>query len=132
MEKYEDMLKEFETLLGKGDEKSEQRKGEIVAWMEANGDEGAKRACEEMIIRNLSRIDDDIATIRQQLGYRYDILPIAYIAAHYFGKSKSWLYQRINGHRVRGKVYTLNEEQKTIFNNACQDLAKQIGSFKLV
>ena len=53
MEKYEDLLKEFEALLGKDDERSERRKDEIVAWMEANGDEGAKRACEEMIMRNL-------------------------------------------------------------------------------
>ena len=124
MEKYEDLLKEFEALLGKDDERSERRKDEIVAWMEANGDEGAKRACEEMIMRNLGRI-------RQQLGNRYDILPMAYIAEHYFGKSRAWLYQRINGHKVRGKVYTLNEEQKRTFNEACQDLAKEIGSFRL-
>ena len=82
-------------------------------------------------MRNLGRIDGDIATIRQQLGNRYDILPMAYIAEHYFGKSRAWLYQRINGHKVRGKVYTLNEEQKRTFNEACQDLAKEIGSFRL-
>lgn len=132
MKKYEELLKEFETLLGKDDETSEHRKNEIVAWIEKYGDEEAKHACEEMIMRNLERIDGDIADIRRQLGSRYDILPIAYIATHYFGKSKSWLYQRINGHRVRGRIYTLNEEQKLIFNNACQDLAKKIGSFKLV
>lgn len=131
METYEDLLKEFEALLGKDDERSERRKDEIVAWMEANGDEGAKRACKEMIMRNLGRIDGDIATIRQQLDNRYDILPMAYIAEHYFGKSRAWLYQRINGHKVRGKVYTLNEEQKRTFNEACQDLAKEIGSFRL-
>ena len=131
METYEDLLQEFEALLGKDAARSERRKAEIVAWMEANGDEGAKRACEEMIMRNLGRIDGDIATIRQQLGNRYDILPMAYIAEHYFGKSRAWLYQRINGHKVRGKVYTLNEEQKRTFNEACQDLAKEIGSFRL-
>ena len=80
MKKYEELLKEFETLLGKDDETSEHRKNEIVAWMEKYGDEETKHACEEMIMRNLERIDGDIADIRRQLGSRYDILPIAYIA----------------------------------------------------
>ena len=118
-------------MLGKDDEASENRKNEIVAWLEENGDDNAKQACKKMIMLNLKRIDKDVATIREQLGSKYDILPISYIAKHYFGKSVSWLHQRINGYSVRGHVYTLNDEQKKIFNNACQDIAKKIGSFKL-
>lgn len=131
MKDYELKLKEFQALLGKSDEASEKRKDEIVAWLEENGNEDAKLACEEMIKCNLKRIDNEVATIRKQLGTKYDILPISYIAKHYFGKSVSWLHQRINGYSVRGRVYTLNDEQKKIFNEACQDIAKKIGSFKL-
>ena len=56
---------------------------------------------------------------------------MSYIAKHYFGKSSAWLSQRINGTLVRGKAYTLNDEQKRIFNNALQDISSRIGSLHL-
>ena len=128
MEEYQIKLKEFESLLGKEDDASNKRRTEIVNWLKENGGEDAKKAAEKLIMRHLHETDKFVKTIRQQLGDKYEILPISYIARHYFGKSASWLHQRINGHEVRGKVYTLNEEQKKIFNDACQDIAKQIGS----
>lgn len=128
MEEYQIKLKEFESLLGKEDEASNKRRTEIVNWLKENGGEDAKTAAENLIMRHLHETDKFVKTIRQQLGDKYEILPISYIARHYFGKSASWLHQRINGYEVRGKVYTLNEEQKKIFNDACQDIAKQIGS----
>ncbi len=128
MEEYQIKLKEFESLLGKEDDASNKRRTEIVNWLKENGGEDAKTAAENLIMRHLHETDKFVKTIRQQLGDKYEILPISYIARHYFGKSASWLHQRINGYEVRGKVYTLNEEQKKIFNDACQDIAKQIGS----
>lgn len=128
MEEYQIKLKEFESLLGKEDDASSKRRTEIVNWLKENGGEDAKTAAEKLIMRHLHETDKFVKTIRQQLGDKYEILPISYIARHYFGKSASWLHQRINGYEVRGKVYTLNEEQKKIFNDACQDIAKQIGS----
>lgn len=128
MEEYQIKLKEFESLLGKEDDASNKRRTEIVNWLKENGGEDAKKAAEKLIMRHLHETDKFVKTIRQQLGDKYEILPISYIARHYFGKSASWLHQRINGYEVRGKVYTLNEEQKKIFNDACQDIAKQIGS----
>lgn len=70
-------------------------------------------------------------TIRVQLKKSIDILPMSYIAKQYFGKSASWLYQRINGNKVRGKVYTLNENEVNIFNRALIDISKQIGSLSV-
>ena len=58
------------------------------------------------------------ASIREQLEGIIEFLPMSYIAKHYFGKSASWLYQRINGNTVRGRVYTLNDEQRATFNAA--------------
>jgi hypothetical protein len=129
MEEYLIKLKEFESLLGKDDEASNRLRTEIVEWLKDNESADVKKAAEKLIMRHLHETDKFVKTIRQQLGDKYELLPISYIARHYFGKSASWLHQRINGYRVRGKVYTLNEEQKKIFNDACQDIAKQIGSF---
>lgn len=131
MKEFEKKLQEFQTLIGKDDAKSERMKAQIVEWLEQNGDDDAREKCKALVLQNLKRIDEDIATIRQQIATEYDILPISYIAKHYFKKSASWLHQRINGYCVRGKVYTLNEEQKQIFNNACKDIAKKIGSLQL-
>ena len=81
--------------------------------------------------RNLQRIDGEILSIKAQLGEYYEVLPLSYIAKTFFGKSPAWLYQRINGIPVRGRVYSLNEEQKRIFNTAMEQLAKFYGSFRL-
>ena len=70
-------------------------------------------------------------TIAEQLGELKDALPLSYIAEHYFKKSASWLSQRINGTPVRGRVYTLNEEQKEIFNRALSDIGRLIGSYRI-
>lgn len=69
--------------------------------------------------------------IKELLKSKYEILPISYIAKNYFNKSTAWLYQRINGTKVRGRVYTLNEKEKSIFNDALQDIAKQISSLSI-
>ncbi len=71
------------------------------------------------------------ASIRKQLEGIIEFLPMSYIAKHYFGKSASWLYQRINGNTVRGRVYTLNDEQRATFNAALQDIARQLSSFSI-
>lgn len=34
-----------------------------------------------------------------------------------------------DSHATDSGQYALNEEQKKIFNDACQDIARQIGSF---
>lgn len=131
MKEIENTLNEFESLLGKEDEQSKARKEEILSWLESNATPEVREKAKELIQKNLRKIDHEILTIRQQMGDIYDLLPLSYIASHYFGKSAAWLYQRLNGHPVRGKVYTLNEEQRAIFNQALQDLSKIIGSFRI-
>lgn len=74
---------------------------------------------------------DDKLTIRVQLKKSIELLPMSYIAKQYFGKSASWLYQRINGNKVRGKVYTLSENEISIFNKALNDIARQISSLSI-
>ena len=69
---------------------------------------------------------------RAQLAETYELLPISYIAKEYFGKTAAWLYQRLNGYKVRGKVYSLTNEEKNVFNRAVQDIAHRIGSVSIV
>ena len=80
----------------------------------------------------LAEAKQDFDKLRTQIENEYEILPLSYIAKHYFHKSRAWLYQRLNGLEVKGRTYALNDEQKKIFNLACQDISKRIGSVCLV
>ena len=58
-----------------------------------------------------------------------DILPIislSFIAKEYFGKTKEWLYQRINGNVVNGKPAQFTEEEKKTLNFALKDIADKL------
>ena len=73
----------------------------------------------------------DELSVREQLNNDLEILPLSYIAKHYFNKSSSWLYQRLNGNPVRGKVYKFKPEEIKILNDALQDIAKRIGALSI-
>lgn len=85
-------------------------------------------------IEEMKIIDDQLTemTIKKQLQDVAEIVSLSYIAKHYFGRTRQWLYQRINGNPVRGKVYTLNAKEKDILNNALQDISKKIGSLSVI
>ena len=80
-----------------------------------------------------NRVDslDKSITIREQMNEIIDLIPISYIAKNYFGKSRAWLYPRINGYRVRGRVYTLNDKEIETFNKALKDISNKIGSLSV-
>lgn len=132
-ETIEDILKEMK-LMGTGN--PEERKKLDALIEELNGrklTEKEKIFAQTWWNSGIEEIKQDITTLRQQIKEDdYKLIPMSYIAKHYFGKSASWLYQRINGNKVGGRSYTLNEEQKATFNRALQDIAKRISSFSIV
>ena len=131
MEDIGTLLAELKGLMGKEDEKSEARRNEIALWVREHRSPEVEAAWNRFMDKGLSEIGRAVENIRHQIDNNYDIIPMSYVARHYFGKSQSWLAQRINGYEVRGKVYTLNEAQKAIFNAAMQDLSKQFGSIHI-
>lgn len=96
----------------------------IKTWMTKDCD-----GIEAELLDINSKLDEML--IREQLRANYEILPISYIAKNYFRKSTSWLYQRINGTKVRGRIYTLNDQERKVFNTALQELSKRIGSVSI-
>lgn len=64
--------------------------------------------------------------IKKQLADIQDIISFSYIAEHYFGKTKNWLYQRINGNIVNGKPARFTNEEITILKNALNDICGKI------
>lgn len=66
-------------------------------------------------------------TLREQIN---DILPavsLAYISKTYFGKTRQWLYQRINGTPVNGKPAKLNAEERKTLEDAFKDIGEKLS-----
>lgn len=125
-------IAELRKLVGRTDENSKKRVDEIALWFKEHSDEESQRLFDEFMEEGISEMQVELEDIRHQIDDEaYRLLPISYIAKKYFRKSQSWLSQRINGTKVRGRVYTLTEDQKRIFNNAMQDLSEFFGSFRI-
>lgn len=80
---------------------------------------GAEEACE-----NAEKLFDD--TLRMALDNIYDAISWSYIAKHYFGKSRSWLSQRINGLKIHNKEVQFTLEEKKKLMQALLDLSANI------
>ena len=90
-------------------------------------------AIEEFIARQLEDIEEDVAemeemTYRLQMGEVLEIVNLSYIAKKYFGRTQSWLSQRINGCIVNGKKATFTESEINTLNSALSDIANILGS----
>lgn len=130
--KATELLNEYAALAGKEDAASVVRKEEIIGWLHDHADAATKEETGRFVSQKLGEIEISVDNLRAQIdGEAYRLLPLSYIAERYFGKSAAWLSQRLNGTLVRARSYTLNEEQKKIFNDAMQDISLRIGSIHL-
>lgn len=128
----EELLKEYASLSGNEDAASEARKNEILEWLKTHESNEVRATAKEFVNEQFDKMEQEVAVLRSKISDDdYKLLPMSYIARTYFGKSAAWLSQRINGTQVRGKVYTLNAEQKRIFNDALRDISSRIGSLRL-
>ena len=137
MNEIEVKLQEYQSLAGNSDAKSEARKAEILQWLEEHKSPeqdaiGGKWMEERMKELKADVEDIKLQALREQFDDQaYKLIPWSFIAKQYFGKSVAWLTQRINGYPVRGKVYTLSEEQKATLNRALSDIGNLIGSYRI-
>lgn len=81
----------------------------------------------------LKIVDDDLEAlkaekIRSAMGELGNAISFAYIAKHYFGKSQSWLTQRLNGSKVNGKTARFNKSELIQFQNAIHDLGRKLSA----
>lgn len=74
--------------------------------------------------RKVKRTDIDM---KEKLAGIQDIISLSYIAKHYFNKDKSWLYQRINGTVVNGKLAAFTDQELALFSDALRDIGSKIS-----
>lgn len=82
------------------------------------------------------QLDETIATakdmkMREKLSNILPAISMAYVARVYFGKSRAWLCQRINGLAVNGKRAEFTESEKATLEHALKDIAELLLSIRL-
>ena len=80
--------------------------------------------------RMLAAMDEDIAdlraeALRKKMGDMPKFINLSQIARVYFGKSQSWLLQRINGNKVNGKEVRFTPAEVKQLEAAFHDLGKK-------
>ncbi|WP_217938518.1 DUF5053 domain-containing protein [Bacteroides acidifaciens] len=81
--------------------------------------------------REFRRVKRTDINIKEKLIEIQDIISLSYIAKYYFGKDKSWIYQRINGTCVNGKPAAFTNEELDILSNALKDIGTKISDTSL-
>ena len=77
----------------------------------------------------LQVIDEaDEMIFRAKLGDLPEALSLSYIAKKYFGKSRGWLMQKVNGNKVNGKVAAFTDDERLMFRRALQDLSEKMSA----
>ena len=124
-------LKKIEAMMSDGLTAENMAQIEQIKSMATTPEDEA--AIEEFIARQLEDIEEDVAemeemTYRLQMGEVLEIVNLSYIAKKYFGRTQSWLSQRINGCIVNGKKATFTESEINTLNSALSDIANILGS----
>lgn len=136
MDEAKKLVKELKVLMAKHDAESTSRATEILEWFKGQSPE-VQKILDDFLIEDIDYVGDCLKETQKSIiadqmkGDLKRVLPLSFIAEHYFKKSASWLSQRINGTPVRGRIYTLNEQQKETFNRAMSEVGQWIGSFRI-
>ena len=87
---------------------------------------------EALLAKGDRMIEEDVNDIREKLGNLPEIINLSAVARQCFGKSRTWLYQRINGNIVNGKpAYFTRAERKQLLE-FLHGLGKDLLAVKLV
>ena len=134
----EELLKELQEMSALKDDASLKKAREIRAKYNSPEERefiikymNGELDCIENEIKIVDAKLERMLSIKAQAKEISEIVSLKYIAKNYFGKSASWLSQRINGSPVRGKIYCLKESELDILNSAIQDIGKKLGSLSI-
>lgn len=75
------------------------------------------------------RTDIDAKELMKEVA---PVISLSYIAENYFGKRKSWLYQRINNSVVNGKPAFFTQDELKILADSLGDLSNRLSALSLV
>ena len=86
----------------------------------------------DLLAKGDRMMEAEVDDVRQRLGDIPQAINMSYVAAHYFGKSRTWLYQRINGNKVNGKTVLFTKAERRQLQEALHDIGKMLSDATLV
>ena len=94
--------------------------------------ERAPAVAEAAAVQSREIVEDakNIVT-REALREVLPAISVSYIAREYFGRSRAWLTQRINGNEVNGKRATFTPEELRTMRAALRDLSGKLAAVEL-
>lgn len=127
-----DMLADFEKFKAMTPEERAMFQEERARKVESMSD-NERHTFTDATKKGLSAIKGDLQDMKLalELGDVANAISLSYIAKAYFGKSKTWLYQRLNGNKVNGKPAQFTEEERIRFAEALRDLSRRINETAL-
>ena len=75
-------------------------------------------------VLNRKRPDIDVKSLMEGME---EAVSLSYIARTYFGKDRSWIYQRINHSTVNGKPCSFSAKELSVLADALDDLSKKLA-----
>lgn len=133
-EKLTNLISEFRSLKTEGERIAfDAKMKEVVAKMcpeERKVFRQAFLASAKHTLSEAKELKKEIDT-RIQLDGIENYLSLSRIAEDYFGKSRSWLYQRINGLLVNGKPAQFTPEEQKKFADALLDISNRAKNIAL-
>lgn len=95
-----------------------------------------REACQSGLKATAEACDDfarraEETLLRDKLGELPEAVSFSYIARKYFGKSRNWLYQRLNGYTVNGKKARFTEGELRTFRHALDDIRAMLAQASL-
>lgn len=131
----DEKIKKLEEMIAAGDPATMDYLAEVVAQATSSED---KARLDELATRLMNESRDGLDRaelaieehlLREQLGPLAEALNMSYIARTYFGKSRSWLSQRLNGSVVNGKRASMTDDELATLTGALQDIQSKITAF---
>lgn len=124
---YMDALKERYVHAG-SDKEIEEIQEEMARLCDEDAEAVAKIALEQA---KETRAEIHAINVREKMGTILPSISLAYIAKTYFGKTRQWLYQRVNGISVNGKPAKFTSEELDTLNFALQDMGKKLMNIRI-
>lgn len=81
--------------------------------------------------QHLDNVENSLTTytMHERMGELTEVVNLAYIARHYFGKTRQWLYQRLKGQLVNGKPASFTDKEEATFIKALHDIGLKLTTF---
>lgn len=130
---YTEMIDKVKALAAQNREaKTEEEKSEIKKQMNILKEQDPKAfgiALGYLVKTTEKKVEE--LTMAEKFGEVTDMVSMAYIAKTYFGKTRAWLTQRMNGNVVNGKQAQFSSEELVTLRGALMDMSKKFGSLSL-